>query len=126
MVGVAQWLERWSVAPEVAGSSPVIHPNTRSLREPETAVMPIPRPPQGVRWLFTQTAAYDVLIAIFASVIGFSSAWNYWTANRWRLATVVFCGTVGVVAVILVRIPNFGNFTNMPLLSGIAGYDGAG
>jgi len=61
--------------------------------------MPIPRPPQGVRWLFTQTAAYDVLIAIFASVIGFSSAWNYWTTNRWRLATIVFCGTVGVVAV---------------------------
>ena len=26
MVGVAQWLERRSVAPEAAGSSPVIHP----------------------------------------------------------------------------------------------------
>ena len=60
--------------------------------------MPIPRPPQGVRWLFAQTATYDVLIAIFASVIGFSSAWNYWSANRWKLATTVFIGTVGVVA----------------------------
>jgi hypothetical protein len=26
MVGVAQWLERRTVAPEAAGSSPVIHP----------------------------------------------------------------------------------------------------
>ena len=65
--------------------------------------MPIPRPPQGVRWLFTQTATYDVLIAIFASAIGFSSAWNYASANRWRLATIVFCGTVGVVVVTLCK-----------------------
>ena len=28
MVGVAQLVERWLVVPEVAGSSPVIHPNT--------------------------------------------------------------------------------------------------
>jgi hypothetical protein len=60
--------------------------------------MPIPRSPKGVRWLLTQTAAYDVAIAIFASLIGFSSAWNYGTANRWKLATIVFSGTVGVVA----------------------------
>jgi len=26
VVGVAQWLERWTVAPEVAGSKPVTHP----------------------------------------------------------------------------------------------------
>ena len=28
MVGVAQWLERRTVAPEAAGSSPVIHPTS--------------------------------------------------------------------------------------------------
>ena len=28
MVGVAQLVERWLVVPDVAGSSPVIHPNT--------------------------------------------------------------------------------------------------
>lgn len=27
MVGVAQLVERWLVVPEVAGSSPVVHPN---------------------------------------------------------------------------------------------------
>jgi GAF domain len=60
--------------------------------------MPIPRPPRGIRWLLTQTATYDVLIAAFTSVIGFSSAWNYWSQGRWRLAIIVFLGTVGIVA----------------------------
>ena len=32
VVGVAQWLERRPVAPEVAGSSPVIHPTPLMAR----------------------------------------------------------------------------------------------
>src|SRR5580765_8623428 len=47
VVGVAQWLERWSVAPEVAGSSPVIHPKTRSPRDAETAVYADSSPTAG-------------------------------------------------------------------------------
>jgi len=39
--------------------------------------MPIPRPAKGLKWLFSQTATYDLVIAAFASVIGFSSAANY-------------------------------------------------
>jgi hypothetical protein len=29
MVGVAQLVERWLVEPDVAGSSPVVHPNRK-------------------------------------------------------------------------------------------------
>ena len=29
MVGVAQLVERWLVEPDVAGSSPVVHPNQK-------------------------------------------------------------------------------------------------
>jgi hypothetical protein len=60
--------------------------------------MPIPRPPKGVRWLLTQTATYDFLIAVFASVIGFSSATNFASQNRTRLALLVGLGTIGVLA----------------------------
>jgi hypothetical protein len=31
--------------------------------------MPIPRPPRGIRWILTQTATYDILIALFASLM---------------------------------------------------------
>jgi hypothetical protein len=60
--------------------------------------MPIPRPPKGVRWLLTQTATYDFLIALFASVIGFSSATNFASQNRTGLALLVGLGTIGVLA----------------------------
>ena len=39
MVGVAQLAERWLVEPEVAGSSPVVHPNENGL----TTVRPFSR-----------------------------------------------------------------------------------
>jgi len=43
--------------------------------------MPIPRQPRGVRWIATQTATYDILMALFASVVGLSSAWNHATVQ---------------------------------------------
>ena len=36
MVGVAQLVERWLVVPDVAGSSPVIHPNLDTRASPAT------------------------------------------------------------------------------------------
>ena len=40
MVGVAQLVERWLVVPDVAGSSPVIHPNVlRSDSGPDSNVL---------------------------------------------------------------------------------------
>lgn len=59
--------------------------------------MAIPRPAKGFRWLLTQTAAYDILIAVFAAAIGFSSADNYYSQGRIRLANVVGLSTVFVV-----------------------------
>jgi hypothetical protein len=59
--------------------------------------MPIPRPPKGVRWILGQTATYDVLIALFASVIGLSSAANYISQGNRRLALLVGLGTFGVL-----------------------------
>ncbi len=47
MVGVAQLVERWLVVPDVAGSSPVIHPNLD--RELDDAVEP-DRPWTTVVW----------------------------------------------------------------------------
>src|SRR5258708_26614145 len=65
--------------------------------------MTIPRPARGSRWLFTQTASYDILIAVFASVIGFSSAQNYYAQGRGRLALLSGLGTVGVVGFTLLK-----------------------
>jgi hypothetical protein len=59
--------------------------------------MPIPRPPRGLRWTVQQTAAYDLLIALFASVVGFSAAWNYSSQNHPGLAALAVLGTVGVL-----------------------------
>jgi hypothetical protein len=58
--------------------------------------MPIPRQPRGVRWIATQTATYDILIALFASVIGLSSAWNYAATGKRFTAVAVGLGTAGV------------------------------
>ena len=56
MVGVAQWLERRSVAPEAAGSSPVIHPTIRTDGQRRDADSPpthghavAPRPDRNLR-----------------------------------------------------------------------------
>jgi len=65
--------------------------------------MPIPRPPRGIRWILGQTATYDILIALFASVIGFSSAWNYFSSGKTFLAFVASLGTVGVLAFAVAR-----------------------
>jgi hypothetical protein len=65
--------------------------------------MPIPRPPRGIRWILAQTATYDILIAVFASVIGFSSAWNYFSAGRVFVALVAGVGTVGVLVFAIAR-----------------------
>jgi hypothetical protein len=65
--------------------------------------MAIPRPAKGVRWLFTQSASYDILIAVFASAIGFSSADNYYSQGRVRLAAAAGLGTIGVVCFTLVK-----------------------
>jgi len=58
--------------------------------------MPIPRQPRGVRWIATQTATYDILIALFACLIGLSSAWNYATTGKHLLAAAVGLGTAGI------------------------------
>ena len=65
--------------------------------------MTIPRPARGVRWLFFQTASYDILIAVFASAIGFSSAENYYSQGRIRLALLTAVGVVGVVCFTLLK-----------------------
>jgi hypothetical protein len=59
--------------------------------------MPIPAPPRGWRWLFTQTPTYQILIALFAAPIGVSSAVNYWNQGRGSLAVLVALGTAGVL-----------------------------
>ena len=65
--------------------------------------MPIPRPPRGARWLAGQAAAYDLAIAIFAAVVGFSSAWNYATQGRNQIAFLVGGATIGVLAFTLAK-----------------------
>jgi hypothetical protein len=59
--------------------------------------MPIPRPPRGARWLLAQAGVYDLLIALFACAIGFTSAWNYASQGRRLSAVLVGLGTVGVL-----------------------------
>ncbi len=59
--------------------------------------MSIPRGPKGVRWFFGQTATYDILIAVFAAVIGFTSVANYMAQGKETLAVAVAVGTLGVL-----------------------------
>ncbi len=65
--------------------------------------MAIPRPPQGLRWLLAQTHTYDVLIAIFASAIGFSAAVNYVAQGRRYSGLVVGAATIGVLCFTAVK-----------------------
>ena len=65
--------------------------------------MTIPRPARGLRWLFRQTASYDILIAVFASAIGFSSTENYYSQGKIGLAVFTGLGTVGVVCFTLFK-----------------------
>jgi len=65
--------------------------------------MKIPRPARGVRWLVLQTASYDILVAVFAAAIGFSSADNYYSQGRIRLALLTAVGVVGVVSFTLFK-----------------------
>jgi hypothetical protein len=58
--------------------------------------MPISRQRRGVRWIAAQTATYDILIALFASVIGLSSALNYAVTGKRVVAAAVGLGTFGV------------------------------
>jgi hypothetical protein len=58
---------------------------------------PIPRPRRGIRWLASQTSTYDVLITVFASLIGFSAAANYAAQQRVGLAWMVGLATVCVL-----------------------------
>jgi hypothetical protein len=57
----------------------------------------IPQPRQGLRWLATQPATYDLLITVFASTIGFSSAANYAGQQRYKLSAAVMAATVAVL-----------------------------
>jgi hypothetical protein len=59
--------------------------------------MPIPRARKRLRWLLAQTATYDLLIALFAAVVGASSVVNYLSQGRRVLAVLVGIGTVGVL-----------------------------
>ena len=65
--------------------------------------MAIPRPPRGIRWLFSQTATYDILIALFASAIGFSAAANYASQARPRVALLTGLATIGVLLFTLIK-----------------------
>ncbi|HXD16022.1 MAG TPA: GAF domain-containing protein [Vicinamibacterales bacterium] len=59
--------------------------------------MAIPRPPRGLRWIFSQTSSYDIAIALFASVAGLSAAWTSWSQNRPLPASLALAGTLGVL-----------------------------
>ena len=65
--------------------------------------MAIPRQPKGVRWLFSQTTTFDILIAAFASVIGLSSAASYASQNRQGSALMVALATVAVLVFSVVK-----------------------
>jgi hypothetical protein len=68
-----------------------------------TRIMPIPSPPRGWRWILAQTGTYGILIAGCASIIGVSSALNYWNQGRVWLATLVAIGTFGVLAFTVIQ-----------------------
>lgn len=59
--------------------------------------MAIPRPHTGLRWLLRQPATFDILIAVFASVVGLSSVQSHAAQGRTWLSFVVALGTLGVV-----------------------------
>jgi hypothetical protein len=65
--------------------------------------MPIPRAQKGVRWLLAQTATYDILIAMFAAAVGFSSVANYLSQGKRTLAVIVAVGSIGVLVVTAVK-----------------------
>lgn len=60
--------------------------------------MPIPRPHSGVRWWLEQPPLYDIVVALLAAVIGFSSAANYAAQGRHTIAALVGIATVGILA----------------------------
>ncbi len=63
----------------------------------------IPRPPKGIPWALAQTATYDILIAGFASIVGFTSTANFAGQGKPRLALLVGVATVGVLLLSLVK-----------------------
>jgi len=63
----------------------------------------IPRPPRGLRWIFSQTSTYDIAIAVFASVAGLSSAWTSWSQDRPVPALLALSGTVGVLVFSVIK-----------------------
>jgi hypothetical protein len=63
----------------------------------------VPRPASGVRWLFSQTQTYDILIATFAAVIGVSSAANYAAQGRPRTAAAVGVATLAVLIATFIK-----------------------
>ncbi|HEY3162105.1 MAG TPA: hypothetical protein VGJ78_24255 [Vicinamibacterales bacterium] len=65
--------------------------------------MAIPRPPYGLRWIFSQTSTYDIAIAGFASVAGLSSAWTSWSQDRPVPALLALSGTVGVLVFSVIK-----------------------
>jgi hypothetical protein len=65
--------------------------------------MAIPRPRKGLRWLFVQTQTYDILIAIFAAIVGFPSVVTYAAQGRRGIALAVALGTIGVLAITAVK-----------------------
>ncbi len=65
--------------------------------------MVIPRQRRGLGWLFSQTSTYDILIAAVASVVGISSASNYWSQQRPAIALMVGIATVLVLLFSVVK-----------------------
>jgi hypothetical protein len=59
--------------------------------------MPVPAPPQGLRWVLSQTTTYGIVIGLFAAFVGLESALNLWDQGRISRALLVACGTAGVV-----------------------------
>jgi hypothetical protein len=59
--------------------------------------MSIPRPAKGVRWLFSQAPTYGILVAVFASVVAFISAWNFVNQKQYLLAAGVAVAACGVL-----------------------------
>src|SRR5690349_7647321 len=65
--------------------------------------MAIPRSPTGARWWFGQTSTYDVLIAVFAAIIGITTTASYVSQKRMGLAALAGVGTFGVVALTVLK-----------------------